>query len=287
VLPGLPAGFDAWFTRAMEREPDRRFSTVQEMSDALAFAAGITFRQPNSGGAGHPASMQGTMPLPPGHPLGGPTQRQSSYPGSQQYPGQPVTGPQPALGGTQAPFTTSARESVPLKSNKGILIGTVGFVLLVAAGTVGAVKFIKGKSAMADSPPPQDSALAATTKPGAGLVANGSQTPTDTTKLPEPIPATSVDTSAANAKWKDLPKPGAGTGNVGGNVGVNVGAAGPGAPKPQNGKPGGLPGKPGTAGNTPPTPPTTTSAMPPPVPPIHTATAPTPPPKGKVEESGF
>ncbi len=277
VLPGLPAGFDAWFTRAMEREPDRRFSTVQEMSDALAFAAGITFRQPNSG-AGAPLSMQGTMPLPPGSPLGGPTQRQSSYPGSQQYPGQaggmhqsgqPITGPQPALGGTQAPFTTSARESVPMKSNKGILIGTIGFVLLVAVGTVGAVKYIKGgKTAAAD----------ATTSPS-GLVVNAglaTNPPAESTKLPDPIAAVTVDTSitnGTNGKRTDL-KPGAGFASI------QTGG------KPLNGKPvSNAPGKPGTGPAAGPP----SAAILPPVPPIHTATTPTPPnpPRGKVDESGF
>ncbi len=276
VLPGLPPAFDVWFMRAMEREPDRRFSNVQEMSRDLAFAAGITFPQANAGG-GQPASMQGTMPLAPGSPLGGPTQRQSSYPGSQQYPGQmgqsgqPITGPQPALGGTQSPFVTSARPSMPTKSNKGILIGTIGFVLLVAAGTVGAVKFIKSKpTASSDTPPPQDSSLA---MKGTGLVTNGGQSPADSVKLPDPIAATSVDTSAANAKRNDLPKAG---------VGVAMIPAG----KPPNGKLPGPSGRPGAVPPGPPVPPV--SAMVPPVPPIHTAATPPPnPPKGKVEESGF
>jgi len=282
VLPGLPPGFDAWFTRAMEREPDRRFSTVQEMSDALAFAAGITFRQPNSSGGAVPGGMQGTMPLGPGG-MGGATQRQSSYPGSQHTPngyGQgavPNTGPQPALGGTQAPFTTSARESVPMKSNKGIVIGTVAFVALVGVATIGAVTYIKrGAVAQAGQTSPQDSS-----KVGAGLVANGTQAPPqDTTKLPDtpgPIAATSVD-----PKWKDLPKPGVAPGpGVGGVAGVVPGGGFKPGVKPGAG------GKP-VAGNTPPTP----SALPPvpPTPPVHTATTPptpTGPPKGKVDESGF
>jgi hypothetical protein len=167
-----------------------------------------------------------------------------------------------------------------MKSNKGIVIGTIAFVALVGIGTVGAVKYIKGKNAVADTgqTSPQDSS-----KAGAGLVANGTQAPPqDTTKLPDPIPATSVDTTAANSKWKDLPKPGAGPGVAG--VVPGGGVVKPGV------KPVGVGGKP-VAGNTPPgnTPPTPPSALPP-VPPVHTATTPpTPPgpPKGKVDESGF
>jgi hypothetical protein len=148
---------------------------------------------------------------------------------------------------------------------------------------IGRVEREVGMSAVGATPPPQDSALANGSKAGAGLVANGTQTPADTTKLPDPIPATSVDTSAANAngKWKDLPKPGAGIASVGGGTG-----------RPQNGKPaapGTQPGKPGTGvAGGPGGPGTPPSAMPPPIPPIHTATVtPPPPPKGKVDESGF
>jgi hypothetical protein len=40
-VPGLPQAFDTWFMRALEREPERRFSNVTELSEHLAFAAGI------------------------------------------------------------------------------------------------------------------------------------------------------------------------------------------------------------------------------------------------------
>jgi serine/threonine-protein kinase len=36
TLASVPAGFDAWFARAIERDPDRRFQTALELSDALS-----------------------------------------------------------------------------------------------------------------------------------------------------------------------------------------------------------------------------------------------------------
>jgi eukaryotic-like serine/threonine-protein kinase len=45
VLPGLPHAFDNWFARALEREPDRRFTTAQELSDALAHTCGVSIRR--------------------------------------------------------------------------------------------------------------------------------------------------------------------------------------------------------------------------------------------------
>ena len=65
VAPGIPPAFDAWFARALEREPDRRFGTVAELADALAFSAGVAARgpgsfQPNSGSPS--LSPQNTQP---------------------------------------------------------------------------------------------------------------------------------------------------------------------------------------------------------------------------------
>ncbi|MDQ2646464.1 MAG: serine/threonine protein kinase, partial [Myxococcota bacterium] len=37
----VPPGFDAWFARAVERDPDKRFQTAREMTDALREALGI------------------------------------------------------------------------------------------------------------------------------------------------------------------------------------------------------------------------------------------------------
>src|SRR5262249_52350921 len=48
LLPGLPQAFDAWFARALEREPDRRFATALELSDALSYSAGVSVRRPQS-----------------------------------------------------------------------------------------------------------------------------------------------------------------------------------------------------------------------------------------------
>jgi len=38
LRPDLPASFDAWFARALDRDPNKRFQTARELSDALAKA---------------------------------------------------------------------------------------------------------------------------------------------------------------------------------------------------------------------------------------------------------
>jgi len=39
---GVPAAVDAWFARAISREPENRFASAREMADALALAAGTS-----------------------------------------------------------------------------------------------------------------------------------------------------------------------------------------------------------------------------------------------------
>jgi serine/threonine-protein kinase len=40
VRPDLPVGFDAWFKKALERDPNKRFQTAKELADELARALG-------------------------------------------------------------------------------------------------------------------------------------------------------------------------------------------------------------------------------------------------------
>jgi len=41
TVADVPPGFDAWFARAVERDPDKRFQTAREMTDALREALGV------------------------------------------------------------------------------------------------------------------------------------------------------------------------------------------------------------------------------------------------------
>ena len=116
LVPGIPPSFDAWFMRAMEREPERRFSTVAELSDALCFAAGIPTR-----GAG-PGSSLGSGIASGGVPNAG-IQSGGANSGPGTYPSQPTAASasgygQPqgsgAVGGmTNAPFTSETAAGVP------------------------------------------------------------------------------------------------------------------------------------------------------------------------------
>jgi eukaryotic-like serine/threonine-protein kinase len=55
-VPGLPQAFDTWFMRALERDPERRFANVTELSEHLAFAAGLGARATQPTPVGMPMS---------------------------------------------------------------------------------------------------------------------------------------------------------------------------------------------------------------------------------------
>jgi eukaryotic-like serine/threonine-protein kinase len=78
LRPGLPASFDTWFKKALERDPERRFQTAKELADELAKALGtppislVTLGSSPSGsewepvvsrdGTGGPASSRRSKP---------------------------------------------------------------------------------------------------------------------------------------------------------------------------------------------------------------------------------
>jgi len=139
ALPGLPPAFDAWFARALEREPARRFSSVAEATEALAYAAGTTVRG-RASSLGTPAySPASTVNEPSGAP--GPH-------GAHATPGAMV-GSQ----GTAAPFTANAVESLKPErgGSRGLMIGAVAGGLLIVGLLIGGAISYRQKPAQAGS----------------------------------------------------------------------------------------------------------------------------------------
>jgi serine/threonine protein kinase len=57
LRPDLPQSFDAWFARALERDPDKRFQTARDLAEELAKALGAPPLSLASVG-GHPSSFE-------------------------------------------------------------------------------------------------------------------------------------------------------------------------------------------------------------------------------------
>jgi len=95
VLPGLPAAFDAWFARALDRDPQKRFASALEMSDALSYACGVSVRRPmnqqvaSDSALGNARTMATPSPMNSPFPQGGMYTPNSGAAGSQPPPGQP------------------------------------------------------------------------------------------------------------------------------------------------------------------------------------------------------
>ncbi len=195
-LPGLPPAFDTWFARALDREPSRRFATIAEATEALAYAAGITVRG-RASSLGAPAYVAPTL--------------QDANP----------TAPTAALGsqGTAAPFTANAIDGrIPTQGgSRGLLLGVVGGGLVLTGLLVGGIFAMKHKSegstnaVVATAPPPAETQVVPTTLPSiqplAATTASGTQPdkPSGTpNKLGTKVPTTPVKP----AKSADVPKPG-------------------------------------------------------------------------------
>jgi serine/threonine protein kinase len=105
----VPPGFDAWFAKALERNPDKRFQSAKELSDALRVALGLP-------GAGTMSSARFTIA-----DLGTKTS-------ASEAPGR-----------VAAARTFSSHELGP--SSKPALAGRVRWALAVASGLVLVVAF--------------------------------------------------------------------------------------------------------------------------------------------------
>jgi serine/threonine-protein kinase len=163
-VPGLPPAFDTWFLRALEREPERRFATVNELAEHLVYAAGIGARgasasQVQFSGYDTVATSQAGQAGQAGQGghIGTPAPAMRSQMGAPSY-----TAPTPAPGGmTAAPFTSEPIAGVPTASRWKWIVGAAFLGLAVAGlGTGIAVAMKKRDTTSSNSvgitpaPPP-------------------------------------------------------------------------------------------------------------------------------------
>jgi eukaryotic-like serine/threonine-protein kinase len=172
TVPGLPASFDAWFFRALEREPARRFGRASELSDHLAFAAGLSTRGANS-------SQDGIRftPQAPAASLGA---RSPSATLSSE-------------GVTSAPFTASAAPRP-----RGVLFAVAAAALL--GGSIGVVAVVK----MASTTP---AAVAATATATAAMAADAAPSTAAATAVVALAPTATVPPQEVGAMPPAKPAP--------------------------------------------------------------------------------
>jgi eukaryotic-like serine/threonine-protein kinase len=126
--PHLPHMFNAWFARCLDREPEKRFATVQECAIALAQLSGITARGSLHSGQLRPITQAiGPSPAP-----------------YMQIPSYNGGTPLPAARATAAGLSSST-SSLQQKSNRGALAAIGGAFLLLGIGgaAIAIAKFSK------------------------------------------------------------------------------------------------------------------------------------------------
>jgi serine/threonine protein kinase len=125
---GVPPGFDAWFAKALEREPDARFQSTKELIDALRIALSDgSDVVPSSVGPRAPVSHERTPPRRAGTPA--PSNRPSYGTIGHAAPTSEPDGSR-APSGTMGSFTSSgSKAAAPARLGLGL-----AGVAMVAAG---------------------------------------------------------------------------------------------------------------------------------------------------------
>ena len=151
-LPGLPATFDVWFSRALERDADKRFTSANEFAEnlcsALGFAASGRQASPGyevSGELGTTAAANTPGPWSPG--TAGPA-RSGVYPGGST-PGTPAPGQNitqaappgvPGVASASSPLDAQTADvssfAIPQRRGGPLVVGALlaALVLLIALG---------------------------------------------------------------------------------------------------------------------------------------------------------
>jgi serine/threonine protein kinase len=205
LAPDLPPGFDAWFAKALSREPDGRFSTAPELAEALGAVCGLSVRG---------AYSTGDIPIPSyaGGPMGISNPAFTPAPGMHTphgimpvtpYPSVDRTGPNPALAGsspgtlqmvaTGAPITHTPTPATG--KNTGAIIAAAAAAVVVLGIGFGVLLKVLGNDAPAGAAARPTEPLPAT--PAAPAVAQP-EPRADVTPTPEPaVAAPSATPSAA------------------------------------------------------------------------------------------
>lgn len=125
ATPGCPPQFDAWFARALEREPSARFVTAQELAEQLMLACGVA--------AGRQAFASGALGQ-----FAEPSLRAGGYVPGNATPGGGVAGVTGASVKTDTAFSHTRQGTLGAKNRAALWIigASLGLVGLVAVGAL-------------------------------------------------------------------------------------------------------------------------------------------------------
>jgi serine/threonine-protein kinase len=126
VAPDVPPGFDAWFARALAREPDARFQTAAELATSLALVCGLSVQAhrpgDSTGGSSPNIQVRISAGVTPGVPL---APLDITTPSADIVRAPQITG---------APITQTPAPSRARPHRGGLVLGAVATLIVLAIG---------------------------------------------------------------------------------------------------------------------------------------------------------
>ena len=183
LVSGLPAAVDAWFERALAKDPSARFQTARELADAFAMACGVSLAGANSGPGSRAAA---------------------ATPSSVSNPTPPAVAASSPMGsGTMMSAASDEADEIPAPPQRSLFP-------LFAAGAIALVVLAGGGSLLLrTAAPPAPVTAPPSTAPSASAVTAPASAPEVTPASPSATaPAVPAASSKARKPTKDLPPKG-------------------------------------------------------------------------------
>jgi serine/threonine protein kinase len=196
----VPLGFDEWFARACSRDPDARFQSARELTEALRDALGVEGREAysdvpevsvgNANPSEGPASGVSELPTVAAEALGAATLSRPAFDPNARTITAPSEGDAQIQAPTEAQFGTTSYPSLPEpKSRSGAVLFVAGGAL--ALGLLAGFFFLQERRAPRPLPAPLDD-VAAQAGPAADKPAL-TRPKKDTETLPNPSAAAELE----------------------------------------------------------------------------------------------
>jgi len=216
----VPLGFDAWFAKACARDPENRFQTARELTDALREALGLDVKettafdspdvQVSSNGSPSsrpPASLQSDMPTMVKDPESSRRRTRADAPTVAAIMQAEPVGADPGIPApTEALFGTTHHEPLPEPKSHGAALVMLVAIMALGAGLAGGLWFMKTRhtsgldnAALPAPAAPPDSAEPAPSSKHAKKHDEATTAPTAPTATEDSEPSAPPATSAAQA----------------------------------------------------------------------------------------
>ena len=216
MAPDLPPGFDAWFAKALSREPEGRFSSAAELAESLAAVCGLPVRGayatadiPIPSHAGGPRATSSPAITPGPHAL---TPHGGVMPVTP-YPVADRTGSNPAfsnsastmqMAATGAPTTQTPAPTT--RKNTGAIIAAAAAAVIVLGIGVGVLLKMAGDRDTGALPTPAETVVPAAPPPAVPVApAPQAEPPTPAIAVAPAAPPPSATHAAAPAPGKPRP----------------------------------------------------------------------------------